>query len=86
MIGVPTILSLAIKYANTLGRIHLVERLSELEPRLKEQEEKQKEYDRNENANDLVLNTSNVSSLLGAKQTPNSTPIAAPVSIIEASH
>lgn len=78
----PTILSLAIKYANTLGRIHLAERLSELEPRLKEQEEEQKKYDGKEHANDLVLSTPTASSLIGTKQTLNTTPIAIPVSII----
>lgn len=48
MVGMPAILSLAIKYANNLGRIHLVERLSELEPQFEQQIDERKKFEKNE--------------------------------------
>lgn len=37
MIASPQLLSLAVKYASKLGRIHLVDKLSELLPHIEEQ-------------------------------------------------
>lgn len=79
MIALPTILSLAIKYANTLGRIHLAERLTELEPEIKAQKENQKIYDEPENANAVSMSTPSSAHLLNVNSS-NTTPRTLPVS------
>lgn len=69
MVGMPSILSMAIKYANNLGRIHLVERLSELEPQFKEQGDEREKN--NEIVHENVSN--NISNqLINAKQSKES--------------
>lgn len=80
MIGLPTILSLAIKYANTLGRIHLAERLTELEPEFKEQQAEKKKYVENESAHNVFMNTPTSTHLLNASSTTITTPKTLPVS------
>lgn len=66
----PAILSLAIKYANSLGRIHLVERLSELEPQFNKQEDERKKHD--ENDHDNISNNTSIR-LINAKQNKETT-------------
>lgn len=83
MLALPSLLPLAIKYANKLGRIHLAERLSELLPQFEEKEKESTKYDENEAARDLLLSTPTSSSnLIRSNQEKNSTPSIVPVNFL----
>lgn len=75
MIGNPTILELAIKYAVKLGRIHFADRLGELMPTLEEKEsQKLKEMEEIEKDEFQILH--NISSLVETQETssPSTVP------------
>lgn len=82
MIALPSILTLATKYASKLGRIHLAEKLGELLPQFEEQEKEREKYDENQAANDLLLSTPTAQNLIRANQGKNSTPSVVPVRCI----
>lgn len=82
MIALPSILTLATKYASKLGRIHLAEKLGELLPQFEEQEREREKYDENEAASDLLLSTPTAQNLIRANQGKNSTPSVVPVRCI----
>lgn len=83
MLAMPSILPLAIKYATNLGRIHLAEKLGELEPQFKQQEIERKKLDEDEAANNIIMSTpTSIHNLITANQESSSTtPV--PVRIIQ---
>lgn len=79
MIALPSLLTLATKYASKLGRIHLAEKLGELLPQFEEQEREREKYDENEAASELLLSTPTAQNLIRSNQEKNSTPSVVPV-------
>lgn len=79
MTALPSLLSLAIKYASKLGRIHLAEKLGDLLPQFEEQEKEREKYDENDAASELLLSTpTNAQNLIRSNQ-GKSTPSIVPV-------
>lgn len=82
MTALPSLLTLAIKYASKLGRIHLAEKLGELLPQFEEQEKERAKYDETEAANELLLSTPiNAHNLIRSNQ-EKTTPSIVPVCLI----
>lgn len=79
MIALPSLLTLATKYASKLGRIHLAEKLGELLPQFEEQEKEREKYDENEAASELLLSTPTAQNLIRSNQEKNSTTSVVPV-------
>lgn len=76
MIGTSSLIPLAAKYANKLGRIHLAEKLSEMMPRVMEMErEKETEMDYME---ETIPSISQVSVIPSSMPSP---VVVAPVSL-----
>lgn len=80
MIAMPSLLTLVIKYATKLGRIHLAEKLGELLPQFEEQAKEREKYDENEAANELLLSTP-TTNLIRSNLDNNSTPSIIPVNL-----
>lgn len=77
MIAMPQLLPLAIKYAGNLGRIHLAEKLTELQPRINDQEKEKVCYEENEEATEILLD----SNLLKSEQSNRLSHQIIPVSV-----
>lgn len=82
MTALPSLLTLAIKYASKLGRIHLAEKLGELLPQFEEQEREREKYDENEAASELLLSTPTSAQSMIRSNQEKTTPSVIPVSFI----
>lgn len=82
MTALPSLLTLAIKYASKLGRIHLADKLGDLLPQFEEQEKEREKYDETEAASELLLSTPiNANSLIRSNQ-EKTTPSIVPVCLL----
>lgn len=80
MIALPSLLPLAIKYASKLGRMHLAEKLSELQPYLEEQEKEREKQIQDSEIELFQSSPMSLSLLMASQRDRPSTPEIIPVS------